>query len=404
MSDERAAAVERVLAAHGTPASVERLEQLQGGWSRHSYVAHLAGGERRIVRVRPPGALLDTDLELEYRVYEALEPADVPTPTVHGLEPSGDTPFGGPFFVMSFMPGDAPNQYGKADQAMLAADFDGPRGIATDMVRTLAAIHRLDAEALPPAVPRLAYPEVVERWRQVYEERRLVRDPVIEEGYAWLTDHAPARARHGLVHGDYRIGNTLVHDGRLTAVLDWELVHVGDVRFDLGYVALERSAGKHLRRRAAADGHVRRPRLVPRALRRADRRAGHRPGARAVPDAEHHDAARDADHRGLDARQRPDAGLPDGVGTQLIPRPARRHGEVDAMVSNGAPRRGICVFATSIEAMAQAAADADAAGFDAVWTSELYNRSATVTVAACATATSAARSAPGSSTASGAAR
>ena len=58
------------------------------------------------------------------------------------------------------------------------------------------------------------------------------------------------------------------------------------------------------------------------------------------------------------------------------------------MVSNGAPRRGICVFATSIEAMAQAAADADAAGFDAVWTSELYNRSATITVAACATATS----------------
>jgi alkanesulfonate monooxygenase SsuD/methylene tetrahydromethanopterin reductase-like flavin-dependent oxidoreductase (luciferase family) len=58
------------------------------------------------------------------------------------------------------------------------------------------------------------------------------------------------------------------------------------------------------------------------------------------------------------------------------------------MVSTGAPRRGICVFATSIEAMAAAAADADAAGFDAVWTSELYNRSATVTAAACAGATS----------------
>ena len=254
MSDERAAAVERVLAAHGTPASVERLEQLQGGWSRHSYVVHLAGGERRIVRVRPPGALLDTDLELEYRVYEALEPADVPTPTVHGLEPSGDTPFGGPFFVMSFLPGDAPNQYGKTDQAMLAADFAGPRGIATDMVRTLAAIHRLDADALPPAVPRLGYLEVVERWRRVYEERRLVRDPVIEEGYAWLAERAPAQPRHGLVHGDYRIGNTLVHDGRLTAVLDWELVHVGDVRFDLGYLALERSAGKHLRRRQPLMG------------------------------------------------------------------------------------------------------------------------------------------------------
>jgi probable F420-dependent oxidoreductase len=51
------------------------------------------------------------------------------------------------------------------------------------------------------------------------------------------------------------------------------------------------------------------------------------------------------------------------------------------------PRRGVCVFAASIEAMAEAAAAADRAGFDSVWTSELYNRSAVVTVAALALAT-----------------
>jgi aminoglycoside phosphotransferase (APT) family kinase protein len=31
------------------------------------------------------------------------------------------------------------------------------------------------------------------------------------------------------------------------ALLDWELAYIGDVRFDLGYLALERLAGKHLR-------------------------------------------------------------------------------------------------------------------------------------------------------------
>jgi probable F420-dependent oxidoreductase len=51
-------------------------------------------------------------------------------------------------------------------------------------------------------------------------------------------------------------------------------------------------------------------------------------------------------------------------------------------------RRGISVFAGSIEAMAEAAADADAAGFASVWTAELYNRSATVTLAALAQRTS----------------
>jgi aminoglycoside phosphotransferase (APT) family kinase protein len=48
------------------------------------------------------------------------------------------------------------------------------------------------------------------------------------------------------VHGDYRLGNTLIHEMRVSGILDWELAYRGDVRFDLGYLALERSAGKHL--------------------------------------------------------------------------------------------------------------------------------------------------------------
>jgi probable F420-dependent oxidoreductase len=56
------------------------------------------------------------------------------------------------------------------------------------------------------------------------------------------------------------------------------------------------------------------------------------------------------------------------------------------MVS-GRPRIGICPFGSGIEAIAAAAAAADRAGFDSVWTSELYNRSATVTLAAVALAT-----------------
>jgi aminoglycoside phosphotransferase (APT) family kinase protein len=46
------------------------------------------------------------------------------------------------------------------------------------------------------------------------------------------------------VHGDYRPGNCLVQDGRLSAILDWELSFFGDPRFDLGYLSLEYTAGK----------------------------------------------------------------------------------------------------------------------------------------------------------------
>jgi alkanesulfonate monooxygenase SsuD/methylene tetrahydromethanopterin reductase-like flavin-dependent oxidoreductase (luciferase family) len=52
-------------------------------------------------------------------------------------------------------------------------------------------------------------------------------------------------------------------------------------------------------------------------------------------------------------------------------------------------RRGISVFATSIEAMSRLAGAADRAGFESVWTSELYNRSATITLAAMAQSTAA---------------
>jgi aminoglycoside phosphotransferase (APT) family kinase protein len=40
------------------------------------------------------------------------------------------------------------------------------------------------------------------------------------------------------------MGNCLVHGGRITGVLDWELAYVGDPRFDLGYLALDYNAGK----------------------------------------------------------------------------------------------------------------------------------------------------------------
>jgi aminoglycoside phosphotransferase (APT) family kinase protein len=70
---------------------------------------------------------------------------------------------------------------------------------------------------------------------------------VSEEAFRWLRSRVPRDEQRGVVHGDYRIGNALVENGHVTALLDWELAYIGDVRFDLGYLALERLAGKHLR-------------------------------------------------------------------------------------------------------------------------------------------------------------
>jgi aminoglycoside phosphotransferase (APT) family kinase protein len=247
VSDAGASArVAAVADALGEP--VDEVVQLAGGWSRHSWVAR-AGERRWVVRVQPPGALLDTDLTAEYDTYRSLDGAGVPMPRALALV-EGETPFGGPFFVMDHVEGVAYDMYSRDDRAALAADWDGARGVATDMVDILAAIHALPATDLP----HLGFADVVGRWRAAYETRRLVRDPILEEAYAWAAERPPAEEWLGLVHGDFRIGNVLVAGGRVRAVLDWELAYRGDVRFDLGYLAMARAAGKHLTMRGPLMG------------------------------------------------------------------------------------------------------------------------------------------------------
>jgi len=57
---------------------------------------------------------------------------------------------------------------------------------------------------------------------------------------AWLGANLPAAPRAGIVHGDYRPNNLLVHltEPRIVALLDWELSTLGDPLCDLAYTCL----------------------------------------------------------------------------------------------------------------------------------------------------------------------
>jgi aminoglycoside phosphotransferase (APT) family kinase protein len=224
------------------------LEQLEGGWSRHSYAARVRHEDGRdgeyIIRARPRASTLDTDLGREFRTFSLLVDEPVPTPGVHGFEPSVDTPFDGSFFVMDRMQGYAPNVWRGADREALAADWEGGRGLAEDLAVHLASIHSIDAERAAQAAVVRDFGETVDHWQGVYEEHKLVNDPVVNEAYDWVRSRRPEPVAPSLVHGDYRIGNCLTDGGHVSAILDWELSHVGDPRFDLGYMSLEYHAGK----------------------------------------------------------------------------------------------------------------------------------------------------------------
>jgi aminoglycoside phosphotransferase (APT) family kinase protein len=238
---------------------VTEVLQLEGGWSRWSHLARArtALGERRyVVRVKAPFGLFDSDLIVEYELFKMLEAVDVPTPRVFGLERSPVNPFGGELFVMEFLAGHAPNLWRAKDHEVLRAGWNNDRSIACDLVADMARIHAVGPDLAPHSLPTIRFPQQVAHWRGVYEENRLVRDPALEEAFAWLEARAPEKPHIGLVHGDFRIGNTLIDGGRVTAILDWELAYVGDVLFDVGYFALDYTAGKHLRQKTSLIGGV----------------------------------------------------------------------------------------------------------------------------------------------------
>ena len=255
-ASERAEEVTRALRSAGELEGGDRItsvEQLSGGWSRHSFIAAAelgSGGSRRyVVRAEAPGGVLDTDIAAEFVLYDALAAAkDIATPRVFHFDGGSENAFGVRYMVMEHVAGRAANTFRAPDRAWLEQDWNGSRSIATAMADNLARLHAFPADRVPiGAVPELSFLDVVSRWQAVYEDKHLVRDPVTEEAFHWLRSRVPADEHRGVVHGDFRVGNVLVDEGRLSAILDWELAYVGDVRFDLGYLALERLAGKHLR-------------------------------------------------------------------------------------------------------------------------------------------------------------
>lgn len=114
--------------------------------------------------------------------------------------------------------------------------------MAAELGAILARIHALDladpdlAELEKPPADRSPARSEVERTAQGIRELAVEPHPVLDLAERWLLAHAPASSRVTLVHGDYRVGNVAFDETGVRAILDWELVHVGDPIEDLGWL------------------------------------------------------------------------------------------------------------------------------------------------------------------------
>ena len=210
---------------------------LAGGRSNLTFA--VTDGHRTLVLRRPPLAHVQAsahDMSREYRVISALGPSAVPVPATELI---CDDPgvIGAPFYLMELSPGVAHRRR----SGVVALGPGELRRLTFDLVDTLVDLHAVD-----PADVGLAdlgkaagfNTRQLRTWRRQLEGLRSRELPGIDELAGRLGEHIPEPGGGGLVHGDYRLDNVLVQDGKITAVLDWEMSTLGDPLSDLALLLL----------------------------------------------------------------------------------------------------------------------------------------------------------------------
>jgi aminoglycoside phosphotransferase (APT) family kinase protein len=146
---------------------------------------------------------------------------------------------GAPFFVMERVEGHVVTR-----EVPPALDtVDDRRRMGEDLIDALVEVHAVDWRAcgLDSIGRPTGYLErQVRRFLGLWEHNRTRELPVVEAVARWLGDHVPASPEPTVVHGDYRLGNTMVGPAppaRVAAIFDWEMATIGDPLADLGYLA-----------------------------------------------------------------------------------------------------------------------------------------------------------------------
>jgi aminoglycoside phosphotransferase (APT) family kinase protein len=207
-------------------------------------------GQGYVFRKEPDkaGVVGKYDTFAQFTVLKALEDTPVAAPRVFWYELSRDI-LGAPFFVMEKVEGEIPLPWTEKEHGPFA-DAAEQRQIARQFVQNLAHLHLVDWQTKGLAFLGVPEPgrgsalQEIHRWQEQLDEVELTPVPLLRRAILWLKEHAPHAPRVSLVHGDYRLGNFICRDKHIVAVLDWELVHLGDPLEDLGWICLRPWRGR----------------------------------------------------------------------------------------------------------------------------------------------------------------
>jgi aminoglycoside phosphotransferase (APT) family kinase protein len=226
------------LAAHGLAAPADLSAEPIG--DGHSNVTFALSTD--VVLRRPPRGPLPPsahDVLREARLLTALARTDVRAPRVLAM---GDDPavIGAPFFIMERVPGTV------ITDAVPAALNDPAQhaAIAAELIDALVELHAADWSTIGLegfGKPTGYLERQLRRFAGLWEHNRTREIPKLDQVGEWLAAHVPHSPPTTIVHGDYRLGNTMfatAAPARLTAILDWEMATLGDPLADIGYLMI----------------------------------------------------------------------------------------------------------------------------------------------------------------------
>lgn len=215
-----------------------RVSQFLSGQSNPTFLLETRDA-RLVMRKKPPGTLLQSahQVEREFRVISALAPTPVPVPRTDLLcEDPGV--IGTAFFVMEYVEGRI-----FIDPLLPELSRDERAALYDSMNQTLATLHGVDFAAVglgDYGRPQAYVARQVARWTRQYQASVIDPIPEMDRLIEWLPKHIPAGDETTVAHGDFRLGNLIVHptEPRVVAVLDWELSTLGHPLADLAWNCL----------------------------------------------------------------------------------------------------------------------------------------------------------------------
>jgi len=229
--------------------TISDVRTLAGGSSKEQFAFTVSYGdadrapERYVIRLQPGESIVETHRLREFQAMRAVDQI-MPVPRARWIDSTGDE-LGQPALILDFADGVArPPANGPFTPRLgLGAHYRGL--LAPQFLQHFAALAAFDwsgADMSAFDAPAVGSSEgviaAINGWARVWEEDAVEEYPLMRFAEQWLRQNVPPIDHVSIVHGDFRAGNFLFKpdDGRITAILDWEMAHLGDRHEDIAFL------------------------------------------------------------------------------------------------------------------------------------------------------------------------